>query len=241
MKDMINVMSMNEHQRIDYIFNEEDDRTGKRFDWLNALFADIQTLIDGFKGFQNGNIKPSSDHPLGGGNLSVSILVCTGLELVSALYVGKTNYPQNACYNATDNVEKFICDFFPIHARCIPRLMWEGVRNGVNHLFIPNAMMYSQKRLDFKFVRNGLSQVIESHNGNIIIRINSIEFSQTLRKAINDYEDALRKCKNLQINFVKAWDSIKPKDVSCDHQKSKEVEYLVNQLSKQNPIDLLKI
>lgn len=40
---------MNLQQRIDYIFNEVDGRTGKRFDWLYVLLDDIQTLIDGFK------------------------------------------------------------------------------------------------------------------------------------------------------------------------------------------------
>jgi hypothetical protein len=79
----------------------------------------------------------------GGGNLIIPILVCTGLELASSLYVGKTDYLNHSKYNATVNVEKFINDFFLGCAREIPLLVWDGVRNGVDHLFVPKSIQYS--------------------------------------------------------------------------------------------------
>jgi hypothetical protein len=109
--------------------------------------------------------------------VSIAILVCTGLELVSALHVGKTNYSPQKGYNAIDNVECFVKNFFPIHAREIPRLLWEGVRNGVDHLFIPKAKMCGQNRLDLTFVLDGQSQVTKESNNNIIIET---MFSQTI-------------------------------------------------------------
>lgn len=125
---------MNLQQRLDYIFNNMDSRTGKRFDWIYVLLDDIQSLIEGFAAYQKGQVRTTSGRGLGGGNVSITILVCTGLELVSALHVGKTAYPPFTGYNATDNVERFVNNFFPIHAQKIPRLIWEGVRNGVDHL-----------------------------------------------------------------------------------------------------------
>jgi hypothetical protein len=98
---------MSQQQRIYYIFNEMDARTGKRFEWLYVLLGDIQTLIDGFQAFQNTTFASSFGLPLGGGNVSIAILVCTGLELVSALHAGKTNYFPQKGYNATDNLECF--------------------------------------------------------------------------------------------------------------------------------------
>jgi len=40
----------------------------------------------------------------GAGNISIPVLVCTGLELISKLFVGNTS-------NATKNVSKFIEEF----------------------------------------------------------------------------------------------------------------------------------
>src|SRR6266705_6158697 len=67
----------------------------------------------------------------GAGNISIPVLVCTGLELISKLFVGNTS-------NATENVSKFIDEFFPAHGKKIPRIIWDGIRNGTNHNFSPN-------------------------------------------------------------------------------------------------------
>ena len=70
------------------------------------------------------------------------MILCAGLELVSALYTGKTNYPTSRYYRAIDNVEKFMNDFFDGSARNLPRLIWDGIRNGINHVFIPKDMKW---------------------------------------------------------------------------------------------------
>ena len=86
---------MNLQQRLDYIFNNMDDRRGKRFDWIYVLLDDIQSLIEGFDGYEKGEITTSSGRSLGGGNVSIPILAYTGLG-----------------YNTTDNVECFVNSFF---------------------------------------------------------------------------------------------------------------------------------
>jgi hypothetical protein len=109
----------------------------------------------------------------GGGNLIIPILVCTGLELASSPYVGKTDYLNHSKYNATVNVEKFINDFFPGCAREIPLLVWDGVRNGVDHLFVPKSIQYSQFTIQFTFYGEEQNQR-QLKPGNLIeIRINS--------------------------------------------------------------------
>ena len=93
---------MNEREeRLDYIFgdHDEDDYVTNRFGWLDALLSDIRSLIDGGQAFVKGEIKPTLGGSHGAGNLSIATLVCTGLELVSALYVRDTGKK----YNATDN------------------------------------------------------------------------------------------------------------------------------------------
>jgi hypothetical protein len=232
--------NMNQQQRLDYIFNDMDGRTGKRFDWIYVLLDDVQTLIDGFVGYQNGKLTTFSRRGLGGGNVSIPILVCTGLELVSVLHAGKTAYPPFTGYNAIDNVERFVDNFFPIHARKIIRLMWEGVRNGVDHLFIPNAMTHGRVCIDFSFVLTSPSRVTKDNSNRITITINSIEFCLTLRNAIDVYRNRLQTDQDLQIKFINAWDSIKAKNIDKDIQKSKEVLYLLNELKQGTSIDLFQ-
>jgi len=113
---------MNKEERLDYIFGDHnDDYIANRVGWLNALLSDIRALIDGGQGFVKDEIKPMLEGSYGGGNLSIPILVCTGLELLSALYVGKTKYMVSSEYNATENVRKFVNHFFQGHAKRIPR------------------------------------------------------------------------------------------------------------------------
>ena len=67
--------------------------------------------------------------------MSIPILVCAGLELASALYTG------NKFNNATNNVKKFVEEFFPDDGKKIPGILWVGIRNGTNHVFIPNTII----------------------------------------------------------------------------------------------------
>jgi len=110
---------MSSEEKYDYIFSE------KRFEWIDhALIGDIQTFEDGIKHnyFPPRQFLPT-DFPRGGGNLALPILVCTSLDLISALYTG--------CNNATENVKKFIGEYSPGFYKEFPLIFWNGVRNGI--------------------------------------------------------------------------------------------------------------
>lgn len=232
-------MNMDEEQRLEYIFEDHEGLPIlNRFSWFYALLDDIQTLIDGALRTN------SSERPSGGGNLSIPILVCTGLELVSSLYAGKTHCPRGSDYNASDNVSKFIFDFFPdSSAKRITRILWDGIRNGLNHVFMPNVIKKSSVHLCFSFVMAGDSQVIKVNNKSILIKINSIELYKTFKRAILNYKKKLRIDKSSQCNFVTAWTSLESgaKDVKEKSDKFIEMQYLQRALEQSNHIYLFRI
>jgi flagellar hook-basal body complex protein FliE len=225
-------------ERLDYIFGDhpDDDYVTNRFGWLDALLSDIRTLIDGGQAFTKGEIKPTLEGSHGAGNLSIATLVCTGLELVSALYTGKKYN------NATDRVEKFIKEFFPDDGKKIPRILWQGIRNGINHAFIPNMIEVSNNRVEFTFfVNNDLSKsshVTKSKDGIIIIHINSIQFYQLLKQAIDKYKSKLETDDNLQRNFIDGWESKLEHYKTKDQSFSTEIKYLLKKLGSSDGADL---
>jgi hypothetical protein len=50
----------------------------------------------------------------------------------------------------------------------------------------------------------------------------------------------LERDENLQKNFIDAWKSIEGyvRNITDDHQKSGEVQYLLNELNQSNPVNL---
>jgi hypothetical protein len=235
---------VNKEERLDYIFgNHPAQPIQNRFGWLNAsLLGDIQTFIDCIKVFLNGTAKSSQNDVHGGGNLSIPILVCTALELVSALYVGKTKYRSGRGYYATENVETFVNRFFPNHGKKIPRLLWDGIRNGINHLFNPKPIQYSQTQIRFAFYVQDV--LVPSHvtksQGLVLIKINSIEFYRVLKQAINNYKVELTNNEELQCLFIDAWQSIENhiEDITSNKKASTELEYLLEELKHSDTLNL---
>jgi hypothetical protein len=222
---------MNEREeRLDYIFGDhEDDYITNRFGWLNALLSDTRILIDGGQGFVNGEIEPTLEGSHGAGNVSIPILVCAGLELASALYTGGTDKK----YNATNNVKKFIGEFFPNDGKKIPGILWDGIRNGTNHAFIPNIIQISTNRVQFSFFvsHDKPSYVTKSKDEDITIHINSIQFYDILKEAIDNYKSKLETDDNLQRNFIAGWESKqKPHIKTHDLSIRTEVGYLLKKL-----------
>jgi hypothetical protein len=223
-------MNMKKEERLDYIFgNHQGEYIANRFGWLDALLSDIRTLIDGGQGFVKAEIKPTLEGSHGGGNLSIATLVCTGLELVSALYTG------NKHNNATDNVKEFVEEFFPEDGRKIPRILWAGIRNGINHAFIPNTIIVSKNRIQFSFfVNHDLSKssyVSKSKDEIITIHINSIRLYHILKQAIDKYKSKLETDDDLQRNFIDGWESkLKPYIKTTDQLMATEIKYLLKKL-----------
>lgn len=91
---------MNEKDKYRYIFVDTSFENRTRFNWItDCLLGDIRTFLDGIKYMDcisniNSHIQNEggpAEKPLGGGNLSVPILINSALEFISALYEGKTD------------------------------------------------------------------------------------------------------------------------------------------------------
>jgi tetrahydromethanopterin S-methyltransferase subunit G len=233
--NMINDNSMSEEERNDYIFGDHIRPVINRFSWLEgALLDDIQTFV-------NAKQQRTPDLVVGGGNLSIAIIVCTGLELASALYTGNTRYRCGNAYNAEDNVKEFINNFYAGPAREIPRLIWDGVRNGVDHLFNPKSIQYSNRIIRFTFyAKIGMMSYVSKDINEIRIHLNSVELYNELKRAIGEYKIELQGTKELQDNFISAWDSIEShkRDITNQQQRSREALSLLTKLQASNFITL---
>jgi len=223
---------MSRKEKYDYIFSKKISG-GTRFDWIDhALMGDIQTFEDGIKYnyFPPRQFLPS-DSPRGGGNLALPILVCTSLDLIGALYFGSNN--------ATDNVEKFIKEYFPGFYKEFPRIFWDGVRNGITHKFYPKPFQYKDKTIDFIFFIEDPN--VKSHiksKGNIVtIWLNSFELVRILRESIQKYKTDLQKSDPLQINFIRIFQSLENFQTLKNIQEA-EAEKIVKILTSKNPLYL---
>ena len=91
---------MDNGKKCNYIFVDTSFENRTRFNWItDCLLGDIRTFMDGIKYMDcinniNSyiqNERGPAKKPLGGGNLSVPILINSALEFISALYEGKTD------------------------------------------------------------------------------------------------------------------------------------------------------
>jgi hypothetical protein len=210
------------------------------------LLSDIRTLIEGG---QNYKLKDSDnlDGTFGAGNVSIPILVCIGLELASALYTGKTEVKDHSSYHADENVKDFVENFFPEQGIKIPLILWDGIRNGNNHLFMPNVIKVAGTLIKFTFITDmnpyKLSYVTRKNN-TIGIYLNGIEFYRIFKKALEKYGTLLDKDDTLQNHFIEAWESIdnEPHDLTLDRYKiPKEVRRLDSKLQFSNQINLFSL
>jgi hypothetical protein len=239
--------NMSVTEKHNYIFeNQQDYYVVNRFGWFNSLLSDIRTLIEGG---QNYKLKDSTNlkGTFGAGNVSIPILVCIGLELASALYTGKTAVKDRASYHADENVKDFVETFFPEHGVKIPLILWDGIRNGNTHLFMPNVIMVDGTLIKFTFIADmnpyKLSYVTRQDNV-IGIYLNGIEFYRIFKEALEKYGTRLDKDDTLQNHFIGAWESIdnEPHDLTLDKCKiPKEVRRLDSRLQFSEQINLFSL
>lgn len=243
---------MNKAQRLTYIFNHHaNSPVGARFPWLeNALLGDIQTFIDGVDLYVKKKKKAARTKPRGGGNVSIPIPVNTALELASALYTGKTKYTMKRKptgpgryrlvhdFNATSNVAEFVGRFFPSRSKHIPQILWDGIRNGVDHTFAPKTMRRGSSYIQFQFIVEPKSTPSAIHlvRNNIVLQINSLEYFRVVKRAIAAYKRELQTDTLLQRNFIRAWRSYERhiENLDKDREKRPEANYLRTVLSKSN-------
>lgn len=159
---------------------------------------------------------------------------------------GKPNVYEN--YNATDNVRRFIKDFFPEKYRDIPFLLWDGIRNGLVHSFYPKSFSYqrgSQRsegyiRFQFYVEDRTVASQFKKYKDTILICINVFELCRVLKKAIEDYLDRLRRDETLQGKFIRSWSSIAEHRDEADSNQSGEVKELLDYLGSNSAAPILK-
>ena len=179
------------------------------------MLSDIRTLIEGG---QNYILKDSAnlDGTFGAGNVSIPILVCICLELASALYTGKTEVKNQSSYHADENVKDFVENFFPEQGVKIPLILWDGIRNGNTHLFMPNVIKVDGTLIKFTFIADMNPadmnpykfSYVTRRNNTIAINLNGIEFYRIFKKNMEKYGTQLDKDDTLQNHFIEAWESI---------------------------------
>ena len=233
---VLDPQEMSEAERHNYIFgNQENYYVVTRFGWFESLLSDIRTLIEGGQHLKNTSSIELGGH-FGAGNVSIPILICIGLELASALYIGKTNVKDKSKYHADENVSEFVEAFFPEQGVKIPLLLWDGIRNGNTHLFLPKVIKVNDTFVKFTF---GVSMspyklsYILRRNNDVHIMFNGIEFYRIFRSVIEQYGKDLEHNNLLQKNFITAWESIDntPHDLVIDTCKiPKEIRRLSSRL-----------
>ena len=237
---------LNKSQRFDYIFqNHSNSPVANRFGWIETcLTGDMQTFVDGINDFLNKKRKSRRTKPRGGGNLSLPILVSTGLELVSATFVGRTEYMNRSGrphYNAVENTSKFIKRYFPSNSGNLPNILWDSTRNGITHLFVPKTLKRRGDLIKFTFYVNPkFSSRVERHGKILWVRFNSVEYYRALKRAIASYKVDLLSNRMLQMNFIKAWKSIerKVKCIDKDNEKRSEADFLRKRLKTRPSMKL---
>ncbi len=247
---MKNPAKLSKKDKYNYIFAKDPNYNNEiRFEWINScLLGDLQTFMDGVENFIQNKGWFSDNLPRGGGNLSLPIVVGTGLELVSALYVGKTKYKNDRGpdkYYAEKNVKKFIVHFFPSNYTKIPLLLWDGIRNGIVHTFSPKPFEYYQNYIRFQFFvkDRAYPSDVTKNNDTILIRINVFELCQLFKKAIEGYRAELATDEDLQDKFILAWSSIEEytRNINKDSDKANEVKALLSGFKASNNYPLLEL
>ncbi len=239
---MIDIIKMKPAEKSDYVFSEGQSKVFPlgRFNWIDCLLGDVQTFLDGIDSYLL-----SKCPGRGGGNLSVPILLSTALGLVSDLYVGKTDYMERTgdiperSYRADNNVEQFVAHFFPQNYSKFPLLIWDGVRNGITHLFSPKPFQYQGEIIRFQFsVENkNASSFVTKEGETTFVRINDFELYDVFKKAIENYRQELENDEELQNKFIQAWDSIETyirRIDTSDKNKFAEAKILVDETRISN-------
>ncbi len=237
---------MNRRGRLNYIFaTHPRNPIQNRFDWIDAaLLGDIQTFVDGIQRFVKKKQRPTPTKPRGGGNASLPILTNTGLELVSAMFVGDTKYRNPHGYDAEENVVRFITSYFPGNSARIAHLLWDGTRNGLIHLFTPKVVRRRRDYIQFSFYVDDyrIPSYIERKGRIIVIMFNSIEYYKVLKRAISTYKTDLQKRRELQLNFIRAWRSIEGAVRNLDRNQAKkpEADFIRKSLRRRSKVTLFQ-
>lgn len=141
-------------------------------------------------------------------------------------------------YNATDNVLEFMGEFFSEEYKVIPRLLWDGMRNGLIHTFYPKTFTHqvsgqdSILYIEFEFAVQTHRETLwyKRDKDKIGLFINIFELFDIFEKAVYTYIDELKTKEELQKKFIKAWSSIENHSEEVNEQQKSEVGVIIGYL-----------
>lgn len=219
------VIKVNNH---DYIFAPIWNGTNTRWSWLeNCLLGDLFTFNDGIKLYTSGE-KVTDRYPRGGGNFSLLDAITTALEALSKLNAGGGS-------NAEDKVVDFINQYFPpssIH-KLFPHLLWQGIRNGVDHNFYPKKFNYDSYTVNFGADNLADQSVITLENNIISIAVSDQHLLRDTYSALEAYKLQLEGNAGLQERFKIWWDELeKIVPINLSDAKRVEIESILDYIRK---------
>lgn len=183
-----------------------------RIDFIEHLvIGGVRCVRDGVDIYnRNDDVYPDKK-TRAGGILALAAVVAIGMESISAFFTGLTQQNSGNGYNATANVNIFITRYFPQEFHSFSRLLWDGMRNGLIHTGLPKHYVMNGEEL---FVSIFVSEsqfgktTLERDGKSLFVRINSLELAQVFEEAMRRYLADLRSDADLQIKFIKAWQSL---------------------------------
>ncbi len=245
-----------------YVFDPQPAQGNKvRWEWVECLLRDIETFQWGIRE----GVQANKVCGLGGGNFSVPILVCTGIDLLSDLYQGMTDYVHRPGFGQGRAAYRFISDYFNGNIAAVPRTVWDAMRNGLTHVFMAKRIEFPNKNcavtFEFGVEKDEHSEIRCEGAGEFSMLINSLEFFSAFEKAARKYEAHLRGNKPapygsppepLIDRYIDAWASIEnhPRKPQCEAKikggplfpeppnKGDEADWLRSNVTSGKPVPL---
>ena len=109
----------------------------------------------------------------------------------------------------------------------------------ITHKFYPKPFQYKDKTIYFTFFVNppNVKSHIESEGNIVRIWLNCFELVRILRESIQKYKIDLQKSDDLQIKFIRIFQSLENFQ-NFNNAQSSEAEKIVNILTSKNPLYL---
>lgn len=212
--------TMTDGERFSYIFEAQTDSVPgvkdiSRFEWLEDIhIGGVRSVRDAVRIY----IDCSDNYPDGrsraGCHFALPAVVVIALEAISNFYGGITERTVGRRnYRADDLVEQFLRRYYPEPYTLLPSLLWDSIRNGILHSYSPKQFDVDGKLVHFRFhcPPPAIPSYVKKTDQGFDIRINTMEFAETFEQAFSSYKEELERDRELQINFIRAFESFEPR------------------------------
>jgi hypothetical protein len=221
-----NEKKMSKTEKYNFIFlpdNPTNPKSISKFDEIAKIpFQDIDFLIESVQKKIKYNKDNRIDYDLSIGINSIPILCFSQIQLITNYCYGI----QNQDKSDPNNVEKFIKKFFYEGFEKIPRIIWDGMRNGMMHQFYPKSYQLNANHIKIScYIEDErLATHIYLNNGVLLIAVNSFQFANVCRNAIQNYKKDLESDEELQNCFITAhFGYNQPIDIKGGSDLAKEI------------------